>query len=96
MIYRNSRYTKTSVINTDGTQIFKLRKRFEFNSNNAIVHQFSDGERLEGLALKYYNDPQLWWVILEANPQIKTALSIPFGTNLIIPSEKEVLKCLHY
>ena len=96
MIYRNSRYTKTPVINTDGTALFKLRKRFEFNHENAIIHQFSEGERLEGLANKYYNDPQLWWVILEANPQIKTALFINYGTSLIIPSEKEVLRCLHY
>lgn len=96
MIYNNSRYTKTSVINTDGTQVFKARTRFEFNTDNAIVHQFSEGERLEGLANKYYNDPQLWWVLLEANPQIKLGINIPFGTNLVIPSEKEVFKCLHY
>lgn len=96
MIYKNSRYTKTSVENTDGISVFKLRKRFEFNTDNAVIHQYSEGDSLEGIALNYYNDPQLWWVILEANPQVKNALEVPYGTNLVIPSEKEVVNCLLY
>lgn len=96
MIYKNSRYTNTEAESTDGIAVFKLRKRFEFNKDNAIVHQFSQGDKLDGLALRYYKDPQLWWVILEANPQIKTALEIPYGYNLVIPDEKEVIRCLHF
>ena len=96
MIYRNSRYTKTGVEVQDGHSSFKLRVRMSFNLDGAIVHQFSLGETLDGLANKYYNDPQLWWVILEANSQYRSELDIPYGTNLTIPNIDEVMKCLMY
>lgn len=96
MIYQNSRYTKTEVVVDDGVGTFKLRKRFEFSKDNAIVHQFCEGDTLDGLADTYYNDPQLWWVFLEANPSIKTPLDIIYGTNLVVPNKNEVLRCLHY
>lgn len=96
MIYRNSRYTKTGVEVEDGHSSFKLRNRITFNTNGAIVHQYSLGDRLDGLANQYYKDPQLWWVILEANPQFRCELEIPYGTNLTIPNIDEVMKCLMY
>lgn len=96
MIYQNSRYTKTSVEDNYGVANFKLRTRFSFGKQGALVHQFTLGDRLDGLAKTYYKDPQLWWVILEANPQFRSELEIPYGTNLIIPSYNEVMKCLKY
>lgn len=96
MIYQNSRYTKTQINVNDGIGTFKLRKRIEFSTDNAIIHQYCDGETLDGLADYYYNDPQLWWVFLEANPEIKTPLELSYGTNLIVPNKNEVIRCLHY
>lgn len=96
MIYENSRYTHTNVDVDDNVSTFKLRKRFTFNNEGAIIHQFRQGDRLDGLALKYYEDPQLWWVFLEANPQYRSELDIEYGTNLIVPSKEEVIKCLNY
>lgn len=96
MIYRNSRYTKTPVNVVDGVSTFKLRTRFTFNTNGAIIHQFTASDRLDGLAQEYYKDPQLWWVILDANPQFSSELEIPLGTDLVIPSVNEVMKCLRY
>lgn len=96
MIYRNSRYTKTGVEVEDGHSSFKLRIRTSFNTTGALVHQYSLGDTLDGLANQYYNDPQLWWVILEANPQYRSAFEIPYGTNLTLPTLDEVMKCLMY
>ena len=96
MIYENSRYINTRIQSKDGHSYFKLRNMMSFNLNNAKVHCFSLGERLDGLAQKYYKNPHLWWVILEANPQYKSELEIPYGANLIIPSESEVSRCLIY
>ena len=96
MIQENSRYTKTHVDILNGSAVFKMRKRFEFNTNNALIHQFTVSDRLDGLALQYYQNPQLWWVILEANPQFRSELDIPYGTDLVIPSLNEVRKCLRY
>lgn len=94
MIYRNSRYTKTEVEGNDSLFSFKLRKRFVFNMENALVHQFNSSDRLDGLAMVYYGDPHLWWVILEANPLYRSEFEIQPGDNLVIPSKEEVMKCL--
>lgn len=96
MIYKNSRYTNTGVEVKDGHSSFKIRNRISFSEDNAIVHQFTLGDRLDGLAMTYYNDPQLWWVILEANPQYRCEIDIPYGSNLVIPNVNEVRKCLMY
>jgi hypothetical protein len=32
-----------------------------------IEHEIVAGERLEGLAYRYYNEPLLWWVIALRN-----------------------------
>ena len=66
-IFRNSRYAKTPVHKRDGVLCFKTRKRFKFPTENATMHLFQE-ERLDGLALRYYGDSQLRWVILDANP----------------------------
>lgn len=95
MIYKNSRYTHTQVNIEDGIATFKPRTRFSFNTDNAILHQFCQGETLDGLADYYYNDPQLWWVFLEANPEIKTPMSVPYGMNLVVPNKNEVIRCLY-
>ena len=96
MIYRNSRYSKTPVSVLNGVNTFKLRTRFNFSTKGAIIHQFNASDRLDGLAQEYYKDPQLWWVILDANPQFSSELEIPLGTDLVIPSVNEVMKCLRY
>lgn len=96
MIYQNSRYVKTGVVDDNGLATFKLRTRYNFGKSGALVHQFSLGDRLDGLAMTYYKDPQLWWVILEANPEFRSEIEIPYGTNLVIPSYNEVMKCLKY
>lgn len=89
-IFRNSRYAKTPVHKRDGVLCFKTRKRFKFPTENATVHLFQEGERLDGLALRYYGDSQLRWVILDANPRFARESDIPYGTELVIPDYREV------
>lgn len=96
MIFSNSRYIKAEATSVDGVTTFKMRKRISFNLDNAKVHHFSLGDRLDGISMTYYKTPQLWWVILDANPQYRTELEIPYGADLIIPSYNEVIRCLNY
>lgn len=49
-------------------------------------YSWKSGDRLESLAMRFYRDPELWWVIAEANPQVTDVQSIPAGTILRIPS----------
>lgn len=92
MIYKNSRYTKTSLYSRDDIMVFKRRDLENYNTKEAQVHTLIQGENLPLLANKYYGDTQLWWCILEANPKYRSPLDIRHGDVLIIPRLSEVLK----
>lgn len=96
MIYKYSRYTNTPVTVEDTRASFKIRKRLNFNQENARVHVYTKGDTLDGLAKTYLGTSQLWWVILEANSQYRSPLDIKYGDNLVIPSKEEVIQCLKY
>lgn len=49
-----------------------------------VITQVED--RYDKLALQYYNDASLWWVISNANPEyINGSLYTPIGVQLRIP-----------
>jgi hypothetical protein len=49
------------------------------------IHVVVEGERLDGLASKYYSRPSMWWRILEINSHVSDPFNIPAGTILRIP-----------
>lgn len=48
-------------------------------------HEYVKGERIDSLSEDYYRRSDLWWLILEHNPQIEDPTNIPPGTILRIP-----------
>jgi len=54
-----------------------------------LEHTVQAGQRLDLLALDYYNDTQKWWRILDANPQILHAGDLVLdkyeGVTIVIP-----------
>lgn len=54
------------------------------NSITDIRHVLKQYETIDQLALKYYNDPNLEWVIMCANPDHLLSFAIPAGTELRI------------
>ena len=48
-------------------------------------HIYSQGERLDQLATRYYGRPDFWWLIPEYNPIITDFDNIVPGTVLRIP-----------
>jgi phage tail protein X len=73
--------------NIPQTMIPTIRRRplDNFDFSQAITHVYQNGDRIDLLAYKYYGDPSMWWVILDANPQYLHPLEIPSGARLIIP-----------
>ena len=51
------------------------------------TYVWQDFDRLDILAAKYLGDPELYWMILDLNPEIMDPLSITPGTVLRIPQE---------
>ena len=43
------------------------------------------GDRLDNLAFKYYEDSRLWWILARANNLGKGDMEVPIGTQLRIP-----------
>jgi hypothetical protein len=55
-------------------------------SDNDIYIISDSSDRLDVLALKYYNDQTLWWIIATANNLNDASYSIEAGKQLRIPS----------
>ena len=92
MIYTGSRYANTNLYNRNGVNIFERRELKTFNTDNSTKHIVIQSDTLSTLAYFYYGDSQLWWVLLEANPQFTTVFDIKVGDILQIPSKEEVIK----
>lgn len=94
-IYKGSRYQKVPVYKNlvengpnAGRLLPTLRRRLnpEVSLRDSAVYLFKQGDRLDLLAKKYYGDPQMWWAILDANPEYMTPWDIPVGVLLVIPT----------
>ena len=46
-----------------------------------------DGERLDTLAHRHYQDQSLWWVIAKANEGFKGNIKFKIGERILIPME---------
>lgn len=71
-----SRYSKYPHI----TPIRKIKP-----SVTDIPHTLKQFETIDQLALKYYNDATLEWVIMAGNPDYFLSFQIPIGTVLRVP-----------
>ena len=90
-IYRGSRYVGTPMYVRDSKLTFKIREMRKFNEEGQI-HEFTEGDTLDGIAFNYYGDSQLWWVLLEANSKYRSEIEIRYGDEIFVPSFEEVVK----
>ena len=90
-IFQGSRYEYSVVdfvsVDTDADANAVVFYNFEdLGVLSYVEHTYVQGERLDVIANRYYRRPDLWWIILDANPQIKDPLVIKPGTTLRIPN----------
>lgn len=52
------------------------------------LHVVQYGDRLDTLAAQHFGDPELFWVIANANPEVFYPDQIPVGTVLRIPDAR--------
>jgi hypothetical protein len=96
MRLRGSRYehVKTFAPSGEAGAPFRgLRPRDIGPATGVLEHVVGVGDRLDLLALQYYNDDRLWWRILDANPGVllggELTLGDLEGSTLIIPRRRE-------
>ena len=89
-IYQGSRYEYSTVdffaTQPDGDENAVVFYETSFMGTFAYTeHTYNYGDRLDLLAYEYYRRPDLWWFILDHNPEISDPHRIPAGTILRIP-----------
>ena len=83
-----NRYLNIPIIKSNtGKQMYATSRYPEIPlSVNDIYVYTSQGDRYDLLALNYYGDSSLWWIIATANPNVSLGtLVIPEGVQIRIP-----------
>ena len=96
-VYENSRYLNTTMFTRIGqdSPTFRIRERFKFNENKCTIHEWCEGDTLDGVAYRYYEETTLRWAILDANPQYRTEFDIKNGDHILIPDYEEVVSLVN-
>ena len=94
-IFKNSRYTTARKRKIGGKKEIGIRERLVFDSDKCDLYELRQGDRLDLIADRYYGDAQLWWVIMDANPEYDFEFEIPYGAELKIPAHRDVRRKLN-
>lgn len=96
-VYANSRYLHTAMLTRRGHDrpTFEIRERFSFDEQTSDAYTWIDGDTLDGVAYKFYQNTALRWALLEANPQYRTEFDIKPGDIIMVPSFNEVVNIVN-
>ena len=92
MFFDGSRYRRVADADfVDGFgRTTKLKRTRELAPTElAIVYQVREGDRLDTLAYRFFQDPRKWWLIADANADVLAPeqLLVP-GRQLRIPKDR--------
>jgi len=89
-IYQGSRYedeTVVSIIGVDGRphdvvidNVSRLPAQFTFSYYTTV-----QGDRADNIAMQFFGDPEQWWALADANPNVLYWENLPVGLRLRIP-----------
>jgi len=88
-----NRYQNIPTIKIDKKPVYRTVKYPEIPlDENDIYVTTVQGDRFDVLALQYYQDESLWWIISIANDSLpQNSLIIPEGIQLRIPANTAVI-----
>ncbi len=99
MINKGSRYETSRFFSKQDSSALSfegVRPRQIDYAEGVLEHVVIEGDRLDLLALYYYNDVRRWWRILDANPDILCGTDLTLnkrvGSVILIPRSKGVEK----
>jgi phage tail protein X len=83
-----NRYSNIPTIKIDKKPVYRTVKYPEIPLNESDIYVTTvQGDRFDTLALQYYQDESLWWIISIANDTLpQNSLIIPEGIQLRIPA----------
>jgi hypothetical protein len=90
VIYLDSRYAEGNIFkayNTTKAQYdLTVFRKFPDVVTPVVYYEWVEGDRIDIVSSKYYGDPEYWWQIMDANPEISNPFEINPGTILRIPN----------
>jgi nucleoid-associated protein YgaU len=92
MIFKGSRYQNVGVypaVDALGRNVTALKIRFIPPTPAGYLHTFTSEERLDLLAYKFYGNPEKFWLIADANPDMDPADLLEPGRQLLIPPDRK-------
>jgi nucleoid-associated protein YgaU len=94
MVFKGSRYTGTPVIGPEEAEMGgrrSLAMRSIPHTPGALAYAVVEGERLDHLANRFYSEPQKYWLILDANPDVLNPFDLlQTGRRIQIPKNRIV------
>lgn len=91
MIFSDSRYAEGTLISAfdarKNNYAVGVLREFPSESSSFYYYTWTASDRIDLVALKLLGDVDLWWRILDFNPEITDPVHIPTGTVLRIPSD---------
>lgn len=91
-IHSGSRYIRTPVANVLDNKrgllpTFGRRKTLTIPPGAEIItHRVIQGDTIDHIAYRYLGDSNLWWVIMDVNPEVLRPWDIKIGDILVIPT----------
>jgi hypothetical protein len=82
-----NRYENINILKTESGKRYKKTVQYPIIDKKPtdIYIIGIQGDRLDNLAYKYYEDSRLWWIIARANNIGQGSLEVPIGKQIRIP-----------
>lgn len=86
-VVKNSRLRFADLLSVDGVQFFDVLTLPSIPVQpDDLIHVVQQSDRIDNIAVKYYGDPVLWWVIAAVNDIELPPFGMEVGARLRIPS----------
>ena len=91
-----TKYVRTThYSDRDGTVYIGTRRGIQPNNyKDNVKYTVKQGDRIDLLAKRFYNNPDMYWIITDFNDLQDPLISLTPGTELIIPSLERIKKDL--
>ena len=93
MIYTDSRYASGIFFKAyepkKKTYNLTVLREFPVDQSNFYYYVWKERDRIESVAARLLGDSNLWWRIMDYNPEVIDPINIVAGTPIRIPSDEQ-------
>lgn len=90
MIYTDSRYAAGTAYRAHdartNTYEITVARRFPVQKTGFYHYTWVERDRIDLVADEFLGAPELWWIIMDFNPEVIDPFDIPVGTVIRVPN----------